>query len=29
MIKVQDIAYVRFAAPDLDVMQRFACPISM
>lgn len=24
MIKVQDIAYVRFAAPDLDVMQRFA-----
>lgn len=24
MIKVQDIAYVRFAAPDLDAMQRFA-----
>ena len=24
MIKVQDIAYVRFTAPDLDVMQRFA-----
>ena len=24
MIKVQDIAFVRFAAPDLDVMQRFA-----
>jgi catechol 2,3-dioxygenase-like lactoylglutathione lyase family enzyme len=23
MIKVSDIAYVRFAAPDLDVMQRF------
>ena len=23
MIKVQDIAYVRFAAPDLDAMQRF------
>jgi catechol 2,3-dioxygenase-like lactoylglutathione lyase family enzyme len=24
MIKVQDIAYVRFASPDLDAMQRFA-----
>ena len=23
MIKVRDIAFVRFAAPDLDAMQRF------
>ncbi len=23
MIKVKDIAYVRFAAPDLDAMERF------
>ena len=23
MIKVHDIAYVRFAAPDLDAMERF------
>ena len=24
MIKVKDIAYVRFGAPDLDAMQHFA-----
>ena len=29
MIKVQDIAYVRFAAPDLDVMQRFAADFGL
>ena len=23
MIKVRDVAYVRFAAPDLEVMERF------
>ena len=23
MIKVQDVAYVRFGAPDLDAMERF------
>jgi hypothetical protein len=29
MIKVQDIAYVRFAAPDLAVMQRFAADFGL
>ena len=29
MIKVQDIAYVRFAAPDLDAMQRFAADFGL
>jgi catechol 2,3-dioxygenase-like lactoylglutathione lyase family enzyme len=29
MIKVQDIAYVRFGAPDLDVMQRFAADFGL
>ncbi len=29
MIKVQDIAYVRFAAPDLDVMKRFAADFGL
>lgn len=29
MIKVQDIAYVRFAAPDLDSMQRFAADFGL
>lgn len=29
MIKVQDIAYVRFAAPDLDEMQRFAADFGL
>jgi len=29
MIKVQDIAYVRFAAPDLDAMARFAADFGL
>jgi catechol 2,3-dioxygenase-like lactoylglutathione lyase family enzyme len=29
MIKVQDIAYVRFSAPDLDAMQRFAADFGL
>ena len=29
MVKVQDIAYVRFAAPDLDAMQRFAADFGL
>ena len=29
MIKVHDIAYVRFAAPDLDAMQRFAADFGL
>ena len=29
MIKVQDIAYVRFAAPDLEAMQRFAADFGL
>jgi catechol 2,3-dioxygenase-like lactoylglutathione lyase family enzyme len=29
MIKVQDIAYVRFAVPDLDAMQRFAADFGL
>jgi len=29
MIKVQDIAYVRFAAPDLDETQRFAADFGL
>jgi catechol 2,3-dioxygenase-like lactoylglutathione lyase family enzyme len=29
MIKVQDIAYVRFAAPDLDAMQHFAADFGL
>jgi catechol 2,3-dioxygenase-like lactoylglutathione lyase family enzyme len=29
MIKIQDIAYVRFAAPELDAMQRFAADFGL
>jgi len=29
MIKVKDIAYVRFSAPDLDAMQRFAADFGL
>ena len=29
MIKVRDIAYVRFAAPDLDRMERFLCDFGL
>ena len=29
MIKVEDIAYVRFAAPDLDTMERFVCDFGL
>ncbi len=29
MIKVQDVAYVRFSAPDLDAMQSFAADFGL
>jgi len=29
MIKVTDVAFVRFAAPDLDSMERFACDFGL
>ena len=29
MIKIRDIAYVRFAAPDLDAMERFAADFGL
>jgi catechol 2,3-dioxygenase-like lactoylglutathione lyase family enzyme len=29
MIKVKDIAYARFAAPDLDAMERFLCDFGL
>merc|ERR1712034_201080 len=29
MIKVTDVAFVRFAVPDLDAMERFACDFGL